>query len=213
MAKILLLPSLYCHFTISHNYGHHKWIGSKNDAVTARKNEVLFSFWIRAISGVYKEAWTIENRRLKRAGLVRWHWTNEMLLNTILQLLYLGIILYFFSLATCFFLLLSAIISVLLLETIDYVEHYAIQRKVLDSGQLERVNGSHSWNSNHVLGRIFLFELVRHADHHLNANKKFQSLHHIDESPELPYGYPMSILIALVPPLWFKIMNPKVEKV
>jgi alkane 1-monooxygenase len=211
-ARFLLLPSLYTHFTISHNYGHHKWVGSERDKVTARKNEMVFIFWIRAIIGVYTEAWQIENRRLRSQGRVTFSFRNEMLYNTVLHVLYLLVLYFFLGVQMLVLFLFAALISVLLLETIDYVEHYGIIRKRSESGMLERVSAKHSWNSNHIIGRIFLFELVRHADHHLHANKPYENLNHIDESPQLPYGYPLSIILALIPPVWFRIMNPMVEK-
>ena len=81
----------------------------------------------------------------------------------------------------------------------------------LESGKYERVSEKHSWNSDHELGRIFLYELTRHTDHHMNATRKYQTLRHMNDSPQLPYGYPASILMALVPPIWFKVMNPRVK--
>ena len=112
-------------------------------------------------------------------------------------------------------LLLAAIIAVvgiLLLETINYIEHYGLRRGTTKSGRFERVSAIHSWNSNHVLGRVILYELTRHSDHHYKASKKYQVLEHHDISPQLPYGYPTSMVLSLVPPLWFAIMNKRVPK-
>jgi alkane 1-monooxygenase len=107
----------------------------------------------------------------------------------------------------------TAIVGFLLLESVNYIEHYGLVRKQLASGRYEPVTPRHSWNSNHELGRIFLYELTRHSDHHYKATRKYQVLRHMDESPQLPLGYPTSILMALVPPLWFKKMNPIVKAV
>jgi alkane 1-monooxygenase len=211
-ARILLLPSFYMHFSISHNYGHHKRVGTPEDAVTARFNESLYIFLPRAVSGVYLEAWKLEGIRLKKIGLRAFHWKNEMIRISFFQSLYVLGILWFFDLRVLVFLIFAAIFSFLMLETIDYVEHYGLTRKKLASGKYERVSEMHSWTSDHRLGRIFLFELVRHADHHLQSTKKYQNLDHLSKSPELPYGYPLSILFALVPPLWFRIMNPLAEQ-
>jgi alkane 1-monooxygenase len=98
----------------------------------------------------------------------------------------------------------------LLLETVNYIEHYGLSRKKLESGRYETVQPKHSWNSNHELGRIILYELTRHSDHHYKADRKYQILRHMEDSPQLPYGYPTSMLIALLPPIWFKLMNPRV---
>jgi tetratricopeptide (TPR) repeat protein len=95
-----------------------------------------------------------------------------------------------------------------MLELVNYIEHYGIVRKLQEDGRYERVNPLHSWNASHKLSNYFLFQLQRHSDHHYNAIKRYQVLHHYNESPQLPFGYPTMILIALVPPLWFSMMNP-----
>jgi alkane 1-monooxygenase len=112
-----------------------------------------------------------------------------------------------------FFAVCIGIMSFLFLETINYLEHYGLQRQKLPSGRYERVQTHHSWNSNHFIGRIVLYELTRHSDHHFKSSKKYQDLTHKPDSPQLPFGYPTSILLALVPPLWFYIMNSRVPKV
>ncbi len=105
-----------------------------------------------------------------------------------------------------------SIVSFLFLETINYIEHYGLQRQMKPNGKYERVRPHHSWNSNHTVGRIILYELTRHSDHHFKASKKYQVLESVQDSPQLPYGYPTSILISFFPPLWFRIMNPLVKK-
>ena len=128
------------------------------------------------------------------------------------QFLLIGLA-YFFGGTTglaCF--LVSALIGILLLETVNYVEHYGLLRKETSPGRYERVQPQHSWNSDHVLGRIILFELTRHSDHHYKASRKYQILRHLPESPQLPAGYPGSMLLSLVPPLWFRVVNPLVRK-
>jgi len=103
-----------------------------------------------------------------------------------------------------------AVFGFLMLECVNYIEHYGLRRKLLPNGRYEKVSPRHSWNSDHELGRIVLYELTRHSDHHFKATRKYQILRHIDESPQLPLGYPTSILMALVPPLWFRVMNRRV---
>ncbi len=105
-----------------------------------------------------------------------------------------------------------SVISFLFLETINYVEHYGLLRKKDSNGRYERVKPNHSWNSNHTIGRIVLYELTRHSDHHFKSSKKYQLLNYYEESPQLPYGYPASILLSLVPPLWFYMMDPLVPE-
>jgi alkane 1-monooxygenase len=105
----------------------------------------------------------------------------------------------------------SALIGALLLQSVNYIEHYGLSRVRLISGGYEKVQPWHSWNSSHPLSRSVLFELSRHSDHHANATRKYPLLRHFDEAPQMPTGYPGMILLALVPPLWFKVMNPRIQ--
>lgn len=157
-------------------------------------------------------AWNIESNRLKKMNQSIWSYKNSMLRFLFYQLLYIVVIIAVFSPFVATILVLAGVTGILLLESINYVEHYGLVRRILPNGKYEKVETYHSWNSDHEAGRIILYELTRHSDHHYKANKKYQILNHYDESPQLPYGYPTSILIALFPPLWFKIMNPRVEQ-
>ena len=105
----------------------------------------------------------------------------------------------------------QSLLAFTLLELVNYVEHYGILRKEINPGKYEKVTPIHSWNSSHLVSNFFLFQLQRHSDHHANAIKRYQVLDHYDKSPQLPAGYPTMILIALIPPLWFYIMNPRLE--
>lgn len=109
------------------------------------------------------------------------------------------------------FFLAQSLLGFSLLELVNYIEHYGMVRKITATGQYERVNPQHSWNASHLISNFFLFQLQRHADHHYNAVKRYQVLDHYDESPQLPLGYPTMILAALVPPLWFKVIDPRLE--
>jgi alkane 1-monooxygenase len=106
----------------------------------------------------------------------------------------------------------AAFMGMLMLETVNYIEHYGLQRKLGASGQYERAMPHHSWNSDHVVGRLMLFELSRHSDHHYLASRKYQVLRHHDNAPQMPTGYPGMMLLALVPPLWFSIMHKKIKE-
>lgn len=211
LSKILLLPELYMHFFIEHNRGHHKNIATELDPASARFGESLPVFWWRSVTGSYMDAWKLERQRLERKGVSFWSWHNEMLRFQVIQLAYLLAIAAIWSWQVMIFGIVIAVIAFLLLETINYIEHYGLSRQKLANGRYEAVNEQHSWNSNHELGRIVLYELTRHSDHHYKSNKKYQLLDHHDRSPQLPMGYPTSMLMAMIPPLWFKVMNPKVE--
>lgn len=212
LSKIMLLPELYMHFFIEHNKGHHKNIATDLDPASARYNEILQVFWFRSTFGGYFNAWHIETKRLKQEGKAFFSIHNQMIIFQLIQLAYLlGLALYF-NVTVMLLAATAGVIGFLLLETINYVEHYGLRRKRLPSGRYERVNEQHSWNANHELGRIVLYELTRHSDHHFKANKKYQILDHYDSSPQLPYGYPASMIIAMFPPIWFWVMNKEVRK-
>lgn len=210
VAKALLHSSLYTHFYIGHNYGHHRNVATAEDPASARYNEDLFSFWLRSISGSYLHAWAIQKQLLgaKKEGF--WSRHNQMLWFTIFQLITLAAIYFWLGAVALFSFIGAAFIGILLLETVNYIEHYGLSRERVTERRYEKANPRHSWNSNHVVGRLVLFELSRHSDHHALPHKPYQMLDHHEESPQLPTGYPGMMLLAAVPPLWFKVMNPRV---
>ena len=214
LAKALLLPNLYQHFFIEHNRGHHKNVATPLDPATARRGEMLFTFWFRSLWGSYRSAWRIERDTLRQRGLPWLSFHNEMIRFSIQQAIYIGVV---FLLTpdwqSALAVLLAGLVGVLLLESINYVEHYGLQRKLLPNGRYERVMPHHSWNANYQLGRIMLYELTRHSDHHYLSTRKYQILEHHAEAPVLPFGYPGCILLAMVPPLWFYVMDRELAKV
>jgi len=211
LSKFLLMTAMYMHFNIEHNRGHHKNVATDKDPASAKQGEIIYKFWFRSTLGSYLSAWQLENSRMKRLGLPILHWRNEMIWFQVIQSLYLVAIGLVFGWFVVPFALAVAVVGFLLLETINYVEHYGLRRKKLPSGRYENVSPRHSWNSDHEVGRIVLYELTRHSDHHFKASRKYQILRHLEDSPQLPYGYPMSMMLSMVPPLWFSIMDKKVE--
>ncbi|WP_074409871.1 MULTISPECIES: alkane 1-monooxygenase [Aquimarina] len=212
IGKALLLPSLYMHFYIEHNFGHHLNVATKEDPATARYNQPVYFFWITSTIRQYINAWKIQFKLLKQNNQTFFSIKNDMLCYFFITLLYLTSLTYFFGLLGLLVAVLSGVTGFLLLETINYIEHYGLVRKKENSGRYERVREIHSWNSNHTLGRIMLYELTRHSDHHHRASKKYQILDHHDKSPQLPFGYPTSMVLSLLPPLWFLIMNKRVPR-
>lgn len=212
-AKLILLPNLYMHFIIEHNRGHHVHIATPEDPATSRKGEMVYAFWLRSSVLSYVSAWKLESKRLNRLGKSVVSFDNEMIRFQLLQLFYLAMIYLAFGFRIMCFAIAIAIVGFLLLETINYIEHYGLVRAKLPNGRYERVDKRHSWNSNHEFGRIVLYELTRHSDHHFKAAKKYQVLKHHDESPQLPLGYPGSMLMSFVPPLWFYVMNKELQKI
>ncbi|MGF1559182.1 MAG: alkane 1-monooxygenase [Flavobacteriaceae bacterium] len=212
LAKLLLLPSFYMHFYIEHNFGHHVNAATKEDPATARYNQSVYSFWFTSVIRQYSSAWKIQQQLLKKEGEGFLSLKNDMLWYVLFQGLYLLLILLFFNTLGFIFALASGIVGFLLLETVNYIEHYGLMRTILPSGRYERVSEVHSWNSNHVMGRIVLYELTRHSDHHYKSAKKYQLLDYHDISPQMPFGYPTSMVMSFFPPLWFRIMNPRIPE-
>ncbi len=212
LGKALFLPALYMHFYVEHNYGHHQNVATKKDPATAKYNQPVYLFWITSSIGQYINAWKTQNLLLQKHNDSFISIKNDMFWYQIITLLYLFTITYFFGFLGLKIAILSALTGFLLLETVNYIEHYGLLRAKTSSHRYERVQEKHSWNSNHTLGRIMLYELTRHSDHHHRASKKYQVLDHHDQSPQLPFGYPTSVALALVPPLWFKVMNKRVPR-
>lgn len=212
LAKLLLLPSLYTHFYIEHNFGHHLHAATPEDPATARLNQSVYAFWFTSVTRQYKSAWKIQLRLLEKGGSHFFSYKNDMLWGGVMQLAFLGTVMVMFGWPTAVYALFMGVVSFLLLESINYIEHYGLLRRKLDSGRFERVKAIHSWNSNHVMGRIMLYELTRHSDHHYRASKKYQLLDNHLESPQMPFGYPTSMVLSLCPPLWFSIMNKRIPE-
>lgn len=210
LAKASLLTSLYMHFFIEHNKGHHKNVATPHDPSSARLNEPVYLFYFRTIIFSYLSAWKIANGEMKKKEQNIFQ--NEMLQAHMIQAAFTAFIFFYFGATVGVYFLLAAFMGILLLETVNYIEHYGLQRKETGNGKYERTMPHHSWNSDHVLGRLMLFELSRHSDHHYLASRKYQILKHHDESPQLPTGYPGSMLLSLLPPLWFYVMNKKIKK-
>ena len=208
-AKTYLLSSLYMHFIIEHNFGHHRHVATNNDPASSRRDQSVYNFWVQSVFGSWKSAWSIEDSRVQKKSLSPFQ--NQMWRAVCIQtLLILSIGLFFGGIALLSF-VFSAVIGILLLETINYLEHYGLERAQTSNGRFERVQPHHSWNCNRSVGRLVLFELTRHSDHHAHAKRPYQILKHYETAPQLPAGYPAMIVLALCPPLWFSIMNPTLD--
>ena len=213
LGELMLLTSLNTHFLPYHNGGHHFNVATPKDAATARKNEPLYFFWIRSHFTSYLNAWQLENKRLlnDNKSIISFH--HKMLKYSIANLLIIISIYFYFGKIALIGFLAAAVIGILQLETVNYIEHYGLLRKKNKLGRYEKVRHHHSWNSDHVIGKLMLFNLSRHSDHHYNGSKHYQILKSLPESPQMPTGYPGMMLLSLIPPLWFKYMNGKISKI
>lgn len=213
-SQLLLMLVCYMHFFIEHNRGHHVHVATPSDPATARKGENFYRFWLRSVFVGYQHAWDLEGEACSQKNHRAWSIHNRMIWYALLPVVFCILITMVFTTSEIprwtipLFFFTQSIIAFSLLELVNYIEHYGILRRQKPSGEYERVNPLHSWNASHLISNFFLFQLQRHSDHHTNAIKRYQVLDHVDESPQLPFGYPTMILIALIPPLWFSIMNP-----
>ena len=210
LAKALLLTSLYMHFFIEHNKGHHKRVATPKDPSSARMGETVYHFYYRSIVFSYLSAWHIAARDTQKKGKQPLSLHNEMIRFHLIQLAFIALIFYDFGAVATGLFLLAALHGILLLETVNYIEHYGLQRRAVAEGKYERALPEHSWNSNHVIGRVMLFELSRHSDHHYLASRKYQVLRHHEQSPQMPTGYPGMMLLSLLPPAWFYVMDKRI---
>ena len=212
MSKMLLLTSLYTHFFIEHNRGHHKNVSTDEDPASSRRGETIYAFYIRSVRDSWFSAWHLEGERLKKTNTSFWSLQNEMLVLQIIQVVFVAAIGLIWGWKAMLFFIASATVGFLLLETVNYIEHYGLRRKKIDGAYYEKVMPVHSWNSNHPIGRIMLFELTRHSDHHYMASRKYQVLRHFDDSPQMPTGYPGMMVLSFFPPLFFSVMHKQIEK-
>ncbi|MGA4474376.1 alkane 1-monooxygenase [Ectopseudomonas chengduensis] len=208
---LLLAAVCYAGFKVEHVRGHHVHVSTPEDASSSRFGQSLYAFLPHAYKHNFLNAWKLEAERLKRRSLPALHWRNELIWwYAISALFLLGFTLALGPLGALFF-LGQAVIAFTLLEIVNYVEHYGLHRRKLDNGRYERTNAHHSWNSNFLLTNLFLFHLQRHSDHHAYAKRRYQVLRHFDDSPQLPNGYAGMIVLAVFPPLWRAVMDPKVR--
>lgn len=211
LAKIALAPVAYGHFFVEHNRGHHVRAATYEDPATSRFGESFWHFLPRSVFGGIQSALELEKRRLKSRNLPVFSLHNEVFHSWLMTLVLWGGMSAFLGLKVIPFLLIQSIYGISILEVINYIEHYGLKRKKLPNGNYEICRPEHSWNSNTLASNVFLYQLPRHADHHAHAQRSFQTLRHFASSPQLPSGYGTMIVIAYCPPLWFMIMNPKVE--
>lgn len=212
IGEILLLTSLDTHFLPYHNGGHHLNVATPKDSATAAKNEWLFTFWVTSHFGSYKEAWKLENNIRRRQNKSIFSLKNRMVSYSIANVLVICSIYYFFGTLVLMAFTMAAVMGIVLLETVNYIEHYGLLRKKNELGKFEPVRHNHSWNSDHPIGRALLFNLSRHSDHHYNGSKKYQVLMSLSSSPQMPTGYPGMMVLAVFQPLWFFVMNKKLAE-
>jgi len=211
LSRIALTQTGYGHFFVEHNRGHHVRVATAQDPASARLGESIYRFVPRSVWGGLRSAWHLETRRLRRRGESPWGTNNEVLRGWALSISLIVVLATWFGPVVLPWLAGQAIVGFCLLEVVNYLEHYGLQRTLLPNGRFETVSPHHSWNSNTVVANVFLFHLQRHSDHHANPLRRYQTLRSDDDAPQLPGGYGTMMILALIPPLWRRVMNPLVE--
>ncbi|MGH8561510.1 MAG: fatty acid desaturase, partial [Nevskiales bacterium] len=191
---------------------HHKNVATPDDPASSRMGESFWAFLPRTMIGSLRSAWHIEKERLTRGGKSVLSLENDNLQAWVMTVIFFGALTAWLGWAALPFLLLQAFYGATLLEVINYLEHYGLVRQKEPGGRWERCTPAHSWNSNHIVTNVFLYQLQRHSDHHANPTRRFQALRHFDDSPQLPSGYASMLIPAYIPWLWFRQMDPLVVK-
>ncbi|WP_454784045.1 alkane 1-monooxygenase [Legionella sp. WA2024007413] len=210
LSKILLVSVCYGHFFIEHVRGHHVHVATPKDPATSRLGESLYQFLPRTIIGSFRSASNLERKRLKRLGYPWYHVKNQFWWIIGIPIILALLLLYYGGWMVLLFFMIQSLTAIILLEIINYVEHYGLERKKFADGSYEKVSIQHSWNASHWLSNMLLFHLQRHSDHHVHGARPYQLLRHLDASPQLPSGYLGMIILALFPPLWRKVMDKRV---
>ena len=210
LGDALLAMVCYSGFRIEHLRGHHVHVSTPEDRSSARYGQSLFHFLPRAIIGNVRAAWRLERERLTRRGESVFSLKNALIVGYVCSAAIAGGLTLTFGAAGLIFFLGQSLVAIVTLETVNYLEHYGLERERLDTGRYERTDHRHSWNSNYLLTNMLLFQLQRHADHHEFPARRYQVLRHIDDSPQLPAGYATMMMLAWCPPLWRRVMDPRV---
>jgi alkane 1-monooxygenase len=211
-AKLILALTGYAHFCIEHNKGHHSQVATPEDPASSRLGESIYAFALRELPGAAKRGWEAEKRRLAAKGLGFWTWRNDLLQGYAFALFVAAALIAFSGLWILPFIVVHHAVGWLQLTFANYVEHYGLLREKRPDGRYAPCEPRHSWNTNHIISNLMLFHLQRHSDHHANPMRPYQTLRDFEDLPRLPSGYPGSFVLAAIPPLWRRVMDPKVMR-
>jgi len=210
LARVALAQSFYGHFYVEHNRGHHTRVATPEDPASSRLGESFWAFLPRSVIGGVRSAWELESKRLTHQGKRVWSWQNDVLNSWVFSVVLLGGLTIGFGPRVIPFLIVQAVFGFSLLEVVNYLEHYGLQRQKKADGRYARCSPEHSWNSNHIASNVLLYQLERHSDHHAHPTRRYQTLRHFDESPQLPSGYGLMLGLAYIPPVWRRVMDHRV---
>ena len=210
LTRLVLAVPAYGHFTVEHGRGHHRYVSTPDDHASARMGENIYRFALREVPGGMLRAWRLESARLAQLGVSRWNLAHNTMLQSyaVTLVLQLGLIAVF-GWVMLPFLAVHNLVAWWQLTSANYVEHYGLLRARGPDGRYEAPQPHHSWNTNHLVTNLATFHLQRHSDHHAFPSRRYQSLRHFEQLPQLPSGYFGMFPLAYVPWLWFKVMDPR----
>ena len=206
LGGFMLAGMAYRHFRIAHVHFHHRHAATERDSATARLGEGFYAFLIRTVSGQFRESWKFERARLNQKG----YFANRAMFDLVVTLVICGAVLALWRWQGLVFFLAQSFVAITTLELFNYIAHYGLTRRADFSGKFEPLADHHSWNSSNVLVNLLIFNMGRHSYHHRKPSASYQDLQFVRTAPELPAGYAGSILLALVPPLWRRVMDDRV---
>lgn len=209
---ILLAEVGYLHFALEHVAGHHRNVGQRSDPATARKGESVYAFLVRCIVQSWWHVWQMEAQRQRNRGKLPFGTGNRMWLWSAVTPAIAIALATVYSPHVAWLFVAQGVVAIVLLEAVNYVEHYGLERFEIRPGVVEKFGPQHAWESRFAASNAFLFKLQRHADHHLLPQRRYQSLRVHDESPQLPQGYPAMIILSLIPPLWRRVVHPRIPR-
>jgi alkane 1-monooxygenase len=214
LGDFLMCITIYGHFRSEHLLVHHRYVGTPKDPVTARYNEGFHRFYPRVLWQSLVSSFNAEAAMLARKNKPWFHRSNPFWRYILLESGFAILAFIVGGWAGVGLFLVQAGIAIWQLELVNYIEHYGLTRKHLGGGKYEHVLPRHSWNSNHKASNWLLINLQRHSDHHYKPDRRFPLLqaHTEDSAPQLPHGYPVMTAMAMVPPIWRRVMNPKVRQ-
>ncbi|MFF1555478.1 alkane 1-monooxygenase [Rhodococcus erythropolis] len=210
LAKMVLAQSLYGHFYVEHNHGHHVRVATPQDPASARFGESFWTFLPRSMLGGLRSGWRIESARLRRRGKPVWSAGNNLLQAWAFSLALFAMLIAVFGWQILPWLLLQALAGISFLEAANYLEHYGLLRARRADGSFVKARPEDSWNSDHLVSNLFLYQLQRHSDHHANPRLRYQALRSAPTAPQLPAGYAVMIVCAWIPPVWKRVMDHRV---
>jgi alkane 1-monooxygenase len=210
LGGVLLSTVGFGSFKVIHLRIHHRYVGTPLDFATPPRGQSIYTFWRQSFAGNFATALRVERERLARVGGASWR--SELVAWTACSLLGLGLGAIFWGGFGVVFLILQAVLAVMKLDCINYLQHYGLSREFDADGRLPPVGPEHSWTQGLFLHDLILLNLPRHADHHANPERPYELLCDREEAPRYPYNYAIMTGLLLIPPLFRRVVHPCLDR-